>query len=166
MARYPARWSSRSELGGWFRCQQLVHALPLCIQSLCRWSATPSKITSSPIRMGRPRLNSVLPPRYTSLPTRTLRPGERATDRCALSLLTLRARHTWDHESPSRRSSLTRTPSILTRGLPNRLPLARATVPNFVPSGCLVTLVSRRAAERETRINTRESYCVQAALNR
>src|ERR1035438_5776624 len=42
----------------------------------------------------------------------------------------------------------------------------RPTVPNFVPSGCLVTLVSRRAAERETRINTRESHSAQAALNR
>src|ERR1039457_3782907 len=46
------------------------------------------------------------------------------------------------------------------------LPMTSATVPNFVPSGCLVTLVSRRAAERETRINTREAYSVQAALNR
>jgi len=49
-----------------------------------------------------------------------------ATDRCALPLLTFRVRHTWDHESPSRRSSATLTASISTRGLPNLFPLARA----------------------------------------
>ena len=51
---------------------------------------------------------------------------KRATDLCALPLLTLRVRHTWDHESPSRRSANTRSASTWARGLPNFLPLARA----------------------------------------
>src|ERR1035437_161216 len=63
---------------------------------------------------------------HRALPANTSLSGKRTIDRWALPLLTLRVRHTWDHESPSRRSSLTRTASILTRGLPNRLPLARA----------------------------------------
>src|SRR5271157_1206087 len=50
----------------------------------------------------------------------------RATDLWALPLLTLRVRHTCDHENPSRRSSATRSASTLAGGLPNFLPLARA----------------------------------------
>jgi hypothetical protein len=41
-----------------------------------------------------------------------------------------------------------------------------ATVPKIVPSGCLVTLASGRRAERETRINTRESHSAQTELSR
>src|ERR1019366_6864382 len=68
----------------------------------------------------------VLPRRYTALPTGRLLSGNRATDRWALPLLTLRVRHTWDHENPSRRSANTRLASTWARGLPNFLPLARA----------------------------------------
>src|ERR1019366_1580987 len=49
-----------------------------------------------------------------------------ATDRWALPLLTLRVRHTWDHESPSRRSAATRRASTCARGRPNFFPFALA----------------------------------------
>ena len=91
-----------------------------------RRSATPSKITSSPIWICRPDGIRILPPRYTSAPTGTLPSGKRVTDRWALPLLTLRLRHTWDHESPSLRNTATRAASTLARGRPNFLPLARA----------------------------------------
>src|ERR1017187_1137469 len=63
---------------------------------------------------------------HRALPANTSLLGNRTTDRCALPLLTLRIRHTWDHEKPAWRSAATRAESTCARGLPNFLPFARA----------------------------------------
>src|SRR5208337_3665219 len=110
---FGTHWLVRARARQTFRALLHLHRTPSAPSRPCSAAEPKPNVSSSPA-VGRACRSSGNPQ------------ASRATDRWALPLLTLRVRHTCDHESPSRRSANTRSASTWARGLPNFLPLARA----------------------------------------